>query len=133
MEHRWGRRKAAELDVRLRGSPGAIGFGSLRDVSLSGAYVRTSLFLPLLGCVTVSVGNDEVPAQVVRRDGKGLGLEWEEFAPRVIGRLLGYSSATLDAAAHQESSVHSTTPAIVIAAKAAPAMNVAAGLTLSQR
>lgn len=95
MEHRWGHRSPVCIGVRLLGSPGAIGSGNLRDVSLSGGFVQTRLSLPVLTPVTVAIRsvakNDhvqEVPAHVIRRTTRGLGLEWEEFAPEIIGDLL---------------------------------------------
>jgi hypothetical protein len=57
-----------------------------------------------LSCVKVAMSADspdrsgscDLPAQVVRRDGAGLGLEWKELAPRAITELLR------DAPAHKE-------------------------------
>lgn len=101
MEHRWGHRSPVGLKVLLLGCPGAIGFGLLQDVSISGAYVRTNLRLPLLSYVTLGMnahptGQSEscgIPAHVVRCDGLGLGLEWEEFAPQAITQLLSGAPA----------------------------------------
>lgn len=87
MEHRWGQRTSVDLIVSLRGLPGAIGVGRLRDVSTSGAFLQTNLDLPLLSQLYVElVGNSsplacscEGRAFVVRKAFGGVGIEW--FAP----------------------------------------------------
>jgi len=92
MEHRWGGRKPMGTRVRLVSWPGAIGAGTLRDVSLSGAFVETNLSLPLLARVAVDAQFDrragresqEIQACVIRQEADGLGLEWCEFAPQAV-------------------------------------------------
>lgn len=92
MEHRWGGRKPMGTKVRLVAWPGAIGAGTLRDVSLSGAFVETDLSLPLLARVAVDPQFDRrasgetqgIHAFVVRQEADGLGMEWCEFAPEAV-------------------------------------------------
>ncbi len=96
MEHRWGQRVPATIKVRLRGRPGAIGSGCLRDVSISGAFVETALRLPLLTRVAIdagsqgraSMGSRKLSGWVVRRNAIGIGVEWCEFAPQAVLTLL---------------------------------------------
>ncbi|MBC8024878.1 MAG: PilZ domain-containing protein [Steroidobacteraceae bacterium] len=89
MEHRWGRRIACGAPARLSVGAGITGAGQLRDVSLSGAFIETVLELPLFAQVTVSVGETEVQASVVRIDADGVGVEWMETEQRAICPLLG--------------------------------------------
>ena len=84
MEHRWGHRVSADVIVRLIAAPGAIGTGRLRNVSTTGAFVHTSLDLPLLTPVRVEWIAGPPPAchpcagraYVVRQVAAGVGIEW---------------------------------------------------------
>jgi hypothetical protein len=83
MEHRWGERVEVNRAVRLRRAPAVIGWGRLTNVSLTGAYVETSLPLPPLTYVEVEpLGHDgageRLGAYVVRGTSAGAGLEWCE-------------------------------------------------------
>ena len=84
------------LPARLDARGGTSAFGLLLDVSLSGAYVKTSgPFKPLM---RVDVGFDcrwvadteaiRVPAFVTRADAGGVAVEWCEFAPGAVARLM---------------------------------------------
>jgi hypothetical protein len=96
MEHRWGRRVPIDAPVRLVLSRGAVGYGQLRDVSITGAFVQTHFLLPLLSLVDVEpqlvLPGDRrmqrLPACVVRKDSTGVGLEWTEPAAHVLERIL---------------------------------------------
>jgi hypothetical protein len=96
MEHRWGERMALELPVRLDARPGMLALGQTRDVSLSGAYVKTIARFPPLSGLYVELegacrGDAElcrIPAYIVRVDEDGVAVEWREYAPSVIRRLL---------------------------------------------
>jgi hypothetical protein len=87
MEHRWGDRITVDHPVRI--SNGAVtGAGLLRNASVSGGFIETSL--PLSGLVTVRVWiargagrgrtRREIAGFVVRREPTGFGLEWCELA-----------------------------------------------------
>ena len=82
MEHRWGRRIAASVDVRVFADPASAGWGRLRDVSISGGFIETALKIPTLStlCLTVPAtsyrGASIVHAIVVRNDVDGVGVEW---------------------------------------------------------
>ncbi|HVW69395.1 MAG TPA: hypothetical protein VHB68_10500 [Steroidobacteraceae bacterium] len=99
MEHRCGTRTALNVTVRLRLESGAVFLGHLTSTSLSGAFVETSVLLPIRGVVQVefaSVHGWESPpkpisAFVVRDDDNGVGLEWTEFAPLQLVGLLDWA------------------------------------------
>lgn len=95
MEHRWGERVALRQTVELffGSSPPVV--GSLENVSSSGAFVRTAGRRPPRGPVEVILREDRsvrrqprLPAYVVRETDSGVGIEWCEFAPRVVRELL---------------------------------------------
>jgi hypothetical protein len=93
MEHRWGRRIRCHADVRISAGDLA-GAGRLRDISLSGAFVETSLALPLFAPIAIAAcraadTNPELWACVVRRDRDGVGVEWIETQPGFVCPMLG--------------------------------------------
>src|SRR5690348_389123 len=110
MEHRWGRRVPTGIVVRLDGRPGILAEGRLRDASLSGGYVEGVPSVPLLTCIQVELEGgqrnrrepDRVRAHVVRSDSSGVGLEWAEFAPGAIRRLLAVCDSRIVCAARSE-------------------------------
>ena len=100
MEHRWGRRVSIDAAVRIQwplgGRAAAITAGRLRDLSVSGAFLETDQRIPALARVSVKLA---VAAQgrvqtyvisgfVMRRDERGIGVEWAELAPPGVGALL---------------------------------------------
>jgi hypothetical protein len=100
MEHRWGHRIDCGARVRLCASGAIAGAGRLRNVSMSGAFIETSVDLPLFARIAVSVvrsGPEPLQepvllATVVRVAHDGVGVEWRETAPRDICPLLGCAS-----------------------------------------
>jgi hypothetical protein len=102
MEHRWGKRSALDIGVRLRLGSGAGGTGRIANASLSGAFVRTDLVLPAFAGVVVELeeggARRNAPrlmlAYVVRTAPDGLGLEWYEFAPPAIATTLARTVAS---------------------------------------
>ena len=103
MEHRWGQRKSLDLAVRVRLAEPAIIEGRMRNISLSGAYVEAPeapatfarvriepVWAPThVSCATARRRNLlSLKAHVVRRDARGFGIEWLEFAARTLQRLL---------------------------------------------
>jgi hypothetical protein len=97
VEHRWGERTPLDVAVRINGGTSTVVRGRLQNVSLSGAFVRTSIRLPVWSQVQVELDltrlrrsdRFRVPAYVVRATGEGVGLEWTDFAPRAVRALLG--------------------------------------------
>ena len=96
MEHRWGSRVQTNFAVRLVGSPGTIGSGRLRNVSVTGAFVETRLSLPLLAVVHVEpipspsgrTAARRIAACAVRRTSDGVGLEWCDPTSHLVDELL---------------------------------------------
>jgi hypothetical protein len=83
MEHRWGHRISTEIAVQLFAYPASSGWGQLRDISVSGGFIETRLFVPALSTVRLTMpsirnpgGTEFVHATVVRRARDGLGVEW---------------------------------------------------------
>lgn len=101
MEHRWGQRVPAAIEVRLACRPYAIGAGRIRDASMSGAFISTDLELPLLARVRVEIDVElwngrmqtrKLLAHVVRRDATGIGVEWCALAPAGLHEVLACDS-----------------------------------------
>lgn len=98
MEHRWGERVAVRRTVELACGSAAPVSGSLENVSVSGAFVRTEGCKPARGPVEVILGRPDyaagrgrdvrLAAYVVRETAAGVGIEWSEFAPRAIRELM---------------------------------------------
>ena len=96
MEHRWGQRMHCQARTRLSAGDGISGTGSVRDVSTSGAFIETTLDLPMHTRVTLIVqGNEsathevEIAASVARVDRDGVGVEWCETPAGSICPVLG--------------------------------------------
>jgi len=87
MEHRCGERVTLRAPVRIQRA-GWYTSGMLVNASLSGAFVRTRLQAPILSLVEIELFQAHVPAYVVRVNSRGLALEWFEFAPAGVARLL---------------------------------------------
>ena len=94
-EHRWGQRCPVDVRVSFR-APLIGGWGRIRNVSLSGAYIETAARPPQLERLTMDLewsreGRTErsvLSAWIVRRDEHGFGVEWTEFAPWPVPALL---------------------------------------------
>jgi hypothetical protein len=94
MEHRFGRRFTCGTNVTVSAGAGIAGGGRLLNVSLSGAYIQTTVDLPLFGLVAVekACGPEravDLFASVVRKDADGVGVEWCETPARSICQTLG--------------------------------------------
>jgi PilZ domain len=83
MEHRWGKREPTNVAVNFV-VYGTTGAGRVLNVSLTGAYLETSIPPRLLSVIylqlarTASAAAERIAATVVRRDPWGVGLEWSE-------------------------------------------------------
>jgi PilZ domain len=96
MEHRWGRRCELYRMVLLRTAGGEALSAHLRDISLSGAYLESTASVPLMQPIDVElrIGFEShahscaVRGCVVRRDARGIAIEWCEFAPEAVSALL---------------------------------------------
>jgi len=83
MDHRWGQRQATNIAVHVAATSGTTGAARVVNVSLTGAYLETSLPLRLHALVYVRSSRDNsagaskrIAAHVVRHDALGVGLEW---------------------------------------------------------
>lgn len=96
MEHRWGIRHLLDVSVRLEGPLETLAFARLRNVSSSGAYLETRTAPALDSRVLLELrcglgrdgGRCRVAAYIVRRDERGIGVEWCEFAPQPVLALI---------------------------------------------
>jgi hypothetical protein len=102
MEHRWGKRFAVDLAVRVAGKPYNVRMGRLLDLSVSGAYINVSADLHLLSRVQIAIialpqrfvhPTPMVAAFVARKSKDGIGVEWCEHAPKPVLELLRYIAA----------------------------------------
>ena len=97
MEHRYGIRYLSATDVLVRRhSERHAAKGRLLDVSISGAFVATSVRIAPLTSITVEVLSvitsarrlKPIEAQVIRRTDSGLGIEWRELTPASLSQLV---------------------------------------------
>jgi PilZ domain len=92
MEHRWGRRVDCQIPVVIEATARARLTAHIRNLSLSGAFLELSTEerLPPTVCVRFEPASatpyhrHRTWAHVVRETREGIGLEWADFAPRVI-------------------------------------------------
>jgi PilZ domain len=88
MEHRWGTRIAISLPVELRREGAQSVRARIEQLSLSGARLRTATVLPPFARIEVMIGEQAIPAWIVRRTTGGFGIEWGQFAPAVVATIL---------------------------------------------
>ena len=101
MEHRWGERVGVDIPVRITGHPFIVRTGRLSNLSVSGAFIRADLDLRPLSRILVAIELPHqpkreaptIPAFVARKLKDGIGIEWCEFKPPEINRLLQSSAA----------------------------------------
>jgi hypothetical protein len=97
MEHRWGHRREINRFVRLKTGGGTMGFGCIRNVSISGAWIATRLPARLMSYVQIGFtamqnGRGRMASLeglIVRTASDGFGVEWRELAhPAVLAILM---------------------------------------------
>jgi hypothetical protein len=96
MEHRWGERIGVDIPVRITGQPFTVRTGRLSNLSVSGAFILVDVDLRLLSRIVVAIELPQrpkyeaplIPALVARKRKDGIGIEWCEFKPPAINRLL---------------------------------------------
>jgi hypothetical protein len=96
MEHRWGERMAVDVPIRLGATVFSAKRGRLVNLSLSGGFIKTNLNLRVLSRLEVVIEAPRrvkrdavmVAAYVARKTDEGIGVEWCEFAPQVVGELI---------------------------------------------
>lgn len=92
-EHRWGNRVRVNLTVDVLENGRAAAPGCLKNLSLSGALLSSSQDLQLNALIGVRIPSPSadscvVEARVSRKPGHDIGIEWCDFAPRVVKDLL---------------------------------------------
>jgi PilZ domain len=95
MEHRWGERVRVNIPVHVSAAAVAGFGGRMKNLSLSGALVKSDCELRLHSLIEVHI---ELPppspriaivkAHVSRKLNEGVGIEWCEFASTVVKDLL---------------------------------------------
>ena len=102
LEHRWGERVRVDIPVRLLAHGRDAAHGHIKNLSLSGALLRSQqeLVLPLLIEVHIEPAFQSgtacvVKARVSRMVTYGVGIEWCDFAPIVVKDLLRSPSLRL--------------------------------------
>jgi len=102
MEHRWGQRIDVDVNVQLKTKGGLAGYGRVCNVSVSGAFVRTTVPVPVLSRVQVVIpaGKQDprviaaYDGQVIRRTDEGLAIEWRIVSPEILRTMAALSPAT---------------------------------------
>ena len=95
LEHRWGERVRVNLPVHVSTSASAEVGGCVKNLSLSGALMKSDCDLRLHTLIEVRI---ELPlpsprvavikAHVSRKLKEGVGIEWCDFAPNIVKDLL---------------------------------------------
>jgi hypothetical protein len=107
VEHRWGRRIALKIPVRLGLRSGKSLLAQMVNVSISGAFVQTPRHIRLWTQLEVEVilrhnhfgrNPERVVAHVTRQESDGVGIEWCDLAPRSVRVLLEATQAVSQAA-----------------------------------
>jgi hypothetical protein len=98
MEHRWGERVRVNIPVHVSAAAVAGFGGCMKNLSLSGALVKSDCELRLHSQIEVHIELPSPPciaivkAHVSRKLKEGVGIEWCEFAPTIVKNLLRSSS-----------------------------------------
>jgi hypothetical protein len=94
-ESRWGERVKVNIPVRVSTDDLAGADGYMKNLSLSGALMKADIDLRLHSLIEVSIQMpspsqraEAIAAYVSRRINEGVGVEWCEFAPRIVKDLL---------------------------------------------
>lgn len=91
MEHRWGTRVDLDTPAEISTPTGFAVSGSVRNASVSGAFVETRARFALLSRISVHALGREgewLDACVVRVESKGIAVEWLEPGMRTVSGLL---------------------------------------------
>lgn len=96
MEHRWGERVRVDLPVRITAHPFTVRHGRLTNLSVSGAMIKADFELRVLSRIQIVIEMPHktrceapnIAAYVTRSTKGGVGIEWCEFSPGMVGELL---------------------------------------------
>jgi PilZ domain len=101
-ESRWGDRVQVNIPVQVSVNAMWGADGCMKNLSLSGALVKSDVDLGLNTLIKVSIKMRSpsqqaaaITAYVSRKAGEGVGVEWCEFAPTVVKDLLRSPSIPL--------------------------------------
>jgi hypothetical protein len=101
-ESRWGDRVKVNIPVQVSADTLACADGCMKNLSLSGALMKTDVDLRLNSLVEVRIKMpspsqraEVITAYVSRKVGDSVGVEWGEFAPRIVKDLLRSPSIPL--------------------------------------
>lgn len=95
MEHRWGTRIELNAPAELWTAEGVTSEACVRNASLSGAFVETTVRVPLLSRIALRAlarNGDWLDACVVRVEPAGLALEWLDPGLHSVSALLALRS-----------------------------------------
>jgi PilZ domain len=99
LEHRWGARVQMNIPVVVEATALPMGSGYLKDLSLSGAFIKSDRDLRLHTLVEVIIAltppssrTAVIKAHVSRKCKEGIGVEWCEFAPNIVKDLVRSAS-----------------------------------------
>jgi PilZ domain len=95
LEHRWGERVRVNIPVSVSAATLSRVDGCMKDLSLSGAFMKAACDLRLHSLIKVHVELRSpslrvavLEAHVSRHLKEGVGIEWCEFAPNIVKDLL---------------------------------------------
>lgn len=101
LEHRWGARVQVNIPVRVEANALPGGNGCMKDLSLSGAFIKSDRDFRLHTLVEVRIALPPpssrtalIKAHVSRKFNEGVGIEWCEFAPGIIKDLVRSASGS---------------------------------------
>lgn len=95
LEHRWGIRMNLNAAAEVRTADGQCATASVRNASLSGAFLEMPAQLPLLARIAVRplLKADWLDACVVRVDRTGMAIEWLEPGLHPVYVFLSHADA----------------------------------------
>lgn len=90
MEHRWGTRIPLTVPAEIKSVDGRRGAATVRNASVSGAFIETALKFPLLSRVSVRPLSrpEGLDAHVVRSEADGLAVEWSHPGAHPVSDLM---------------------------------------------
>jgi hypothetical protein len=95
LEHRWGDRVRVNIPVHVEVAASSAGDGCMKNLSLSGALMKSDCDLRLYSFIEVRIALPPpssriavIRAHVSRKVEEGFGIEWHEFAPSIIKDLV---------------------------------------------
>lgn len=91
MEHRWGTRIPLAVPAEVKAADGERSAATVRNASISGAFIETPRRFPLMSRVCVRPLSRPEPgldAHVVRAEAGGVAVEWSYPGARPVAEML---------------------------------------------